>query len=143
MRSINYEPFVFFIINDGFEELFPNAADNPTTKTLCNGVLVAVTWRQVPPWRTCPENPEHCIYEHAVIISRFTSLTLLTRKMRRDFIPYIIGYVMSLVCWFYVVFHRESPQGFSLLYHTGVNMSTRPRVCPFLFGVIRKSVLRI
>jgi hypothetical protein len=79
MACVNHQPLVVGIIDDAFQDCFPDTLLNPTPKPLGNTVPVSVIRRQITPRSTCAENPEDSIDESSIVLCNASPLTTLTR----------------------------------------------------------------
>ena len=69
MAGVNHQPFIIRLINQNFQEFFPNIFSAPTDKPLMNNAPLPVTGRQVTPGRPCSQYPKNRIDKTAIILS--------------------------------------------------------------------------
>jgi hypothetical protein len=67
MTCVYHQPFKVRLIYQGFQYSFPHPFVPPAAKASVGVFPIAEVRRQVPPRSSSPENPEHCVYELAVV----------------------------------------------------------------------------
>jgi hypothetical protein len=67
MARVDHQPFKISLFYQGFQQALPSPLVPPSAKTPVRVLPAAVIWRQIPPWRTCTQNPEHRVDELPVI----------------------------------------------------------------------------
>src|SRR5690349_4733994 len=97
VTGIYHEPFVVWRVNQLFQQTFPNPFISPTAKTTVCILPVAVCGGQVPPGRTCPQNPENTIDKSAVVFGYTAPSTCPAWQTRFQYRPRLVRYVMPLV----------------------------------------------
>jgi hypothetical protein len=67
VAGINHQPFIARFGYELFQQGFPNAFVPPTAKPAVCVFPVAIVGWQIPPRRTCAQNPENRIDKQAVV----------------------------------------------------------------------------
>ena len=75
------------VSNQGFEDAMPKANFCPAVEPHKDTVPVAKFRGQETPWRTTTHDPENRINKQPVVLTRDTTITLLTRHKWRDQFP--------------------------------------------------------
>jgi hypothetical protein len=82
VRSINHQPLIVGLINQDFQQLFPNPFIPPAYETAVRVAPVPVIRRQITPRRTRAHDPENGIDKLPVIFCNTTPNALASRKVR-------------------------------------------------------------
>ena len=82
---IDHQPFIIRLIDQNFQELFPNTFFTPTDEPLMNTAPLPVIGRQVTPGRSSSQNPKYCVDKTAVILSNPVPLAALARTIAACF----------------------------------------------------------
>lgn len=72
----------------GFHDLVPNACSSPADKAVVGGRGRSVARRQITPWRTRPQDPEHAVENTPVARTRHAAR--LVWKHRLDHCPFMV-----------------------------------------------------
>ncbi len=97
MAGVDHQPFIIRLINQNFQEFFPNTFSTPTDKPLMNTAPLPVIGRQVTPGRSSSQNPKYCVDKTAVILSNPAPLASLPGQMRFKQLLYFVIYTMSVI----------------------------------------------
>ena len=97
MAGVDHQPFIIRLINQNFQEFFPNTFSTPTDKPLMNTAPLPVIGRQVTPGRSSSQNPKYCVDKTAVILSNSAPLASLPGQMRFKQLLYFVIYTMSVI----------------------------------------------
>jgi hypothetical protein len=102
MAGVDYQPFIIRLIDQNFQEFFPNTFSAPTDKPLMNTASFPVIGRQVTPRRSSSQHAKHRIDKSAIILSDSSPLTTLSWQMWFQQRPYVVAYVVSVVGSFHL-----------------------------------------
>ena len=97
MAGVDHQPFIIRLINQNFQEFFPNTFSTPTDKPLMNTAPLPVIGRQVTPGRSSSQNPKYCVDKATVILSNPAPLASLSGQMRFKQLLYFVIYTMSVI----------------------------------------------
>ncbi len=67
VAGVDHQPFIVRLINQLFQQGFPDPFIPPTTKAAMGVFPVTVTRWQIPPESACAQNPEDGIDKQAII----------------------------------------------------------------------------
>jgi len=67
VTGINHQPFIIRIINQDFQQFFPDTLVTPANKAAVGITPTPVVRRQIPPWGSCSYNPENSIDKLTII----------------------------------------------------------------------------
>jgi len=67
VTGINHQPFIVWLVNQYFPQLFPDAFIWPANKPAVSIAPAAIVWWQISPWGTSTHNPKNRINEQTVI----------------------------------------------------------------------------
>ena len=127
MARIDHEPFKIRLINHCFQHFLPNSFVSPATEAPLNRIPMTVFRRQVSPWRTRPQNPEHAVQKLSRILRVAAPCPFVAYGIWLEQFPHCIGHIMPSIALShdytsFVVF------SFFILYHLSYLLSTVSRV---------------
>ncbi len=99
VTGVNHEPFKIRLVDQYFQQSFPDAVVAPADKAAMRIAPAAEIGRQIPPRRTRSHNPKDCIYKQAVILGNAAPTSFAPRQVRLKFFPNSIRNVVSSMGW--------------------------------------------
>ena len=120
MTGVDHEPLKIRLLYHRFQHLFPDSLVPPTAKTSLDGIPLAIFRRQVSPWRTCPQNPEHAVQKLPRILGVSAPRPLVPDCVRLEHFPHRIGHIVPSIA----LLHENTPVCFPSLYHKTEHLST-------------------
>ena len=79
MARINHQPLMVRLNHEHFKEFFPNTPVTPTAKPAMGIFPVPKVRRQIAPWRSRSQYPEHRVNKQPVVSGRATNAPLFCR----------------------------------------------------------------
>ena len=99
MAGVNHQPLKVRVIGHFRQQFGPLAALLPAPEAVCGGVPVSVIRGQIALGRAGAEDPEHAVYEAAIVLGGSSHLAEATGEVWRDSLPGEVGDVLTAVGW--------------------------------------------
>jgi len=98
MARINHQPLMVRLNHEHFKEFFPNTPVTPTAKPAMGIFLVPKVRRQITPWRSRSQYPEHRVNKQPVVSGWATNAPLFAGEMYLYVFPNPVRNIMSSMC---------------------------------------------
>lgn len=129
MTGINHQPLEIRLLYHRFQHFFPDALVSPATETPLDSIPLTIFRRQVSPWCSRSQNPEHAIQKLTGILCVPSPRSLVSYCVRLENFPHRIGHIVPSIA----VLHEETPLCVFLHYTTKQHFC---RQCLVLFSEI-------
>ena len=114
MTGINHQPLEIRLLYHRFQHFFPDALVSPATETPLDSIPLTIFRRQVSPWCSRSQNPEHAIQKLTGILCVASPRSLVSYCVRLENFPHRIGHIVPSIA----VLHEETPLCVFLHYTT-------------------------
>ena len=114
MTGINHQPLEIRLLYHRFQHFFPDALVSPATETPLDSIPLTIFRRQVSPWCSRSQNPEHAIQKLTGILCVPSPRSLVSYCVRLENFPHRIGHIVPSIA----VLHEETPLCVFLNYTT-------------------------
>ena len=114
MTGIDHQPLEIRLLYHRFQHFFPDALVSPATETPLDSIPLTIFRRQVSPWCSRSQNPEHAIQKLTGILCVPSPRSLVSYCVRLENFPHRIGHIVPSIA----VLHEETPLCVFLHYTT-------------------------
>lgn len=114
MTGIDHHPLEIRLLYHRFQHFFPDALVSPATETPLDSIPLTIFRRQVSPWCSRSQNPEHAIQKLTGILCVPSPRSLVSYCVRLENFPHRIGHIVPSIA----VLHEETPLCVFLHYTT-------------------------
>lgn len=114
MTGIDHQPLEIRLLYHRFQHFFPDALVSPATETPLDSIPLTIFRRQVSPWCSRSQNPEHAIQKLTGILCVPSPRPLVSYCVRLENFPHRIGHIVPSIA----VLHEETPLCVFLHYTT-------------------------
>ena len=114
MTGIDHQPLEIRLLYHRFQHFFPDALVSPATETPLDSIPLTIFRRQVSPWCSRSQNPEHAIQKLTGILCVASPRSLVSYCVRLENFPHRIGHIVPSIA----VLHEETPLCVFLHYTT-------------------------
>ena len=114
MTGIDHQPLEIRLLYHRFQHFFPDALVSPATETPLDSIPLTIFRRQVSPWCSRSQNPEHAIQKLTGILCVPSPRSLVSYCVRLENFPHRIGHIVPSIA----VLHEETPLCVFLNYTT-------------------------
>lgn len=114
MTGIDHQPLEIRLLYHRFQHFFPDALLSPATETPLDSIPLTIFRRQVSPWCSRSQNPEHAIQKLTGILCVPSPRSLVSYCVRLENFPHRIGHIVPSIA----VLHEETPLCVFLHYTT-------------------------
>ena len=114
MTGIDHQPLEIRLLYHRFQHFFPDALVSPATETPLDSIPLTIFRRQVSPWCSRSQNPEHAIEKLTGILCVPSPRSLVSYCVRLENFPHRIGHIVPSIA----VLHEETPLCVFLHYTT-------------------------
>ena len=128
MTGIDHQPLEIRLLYHRFQHFFPDALVSPATETPLDSIPLTIFRRQVSPWCSRSQNPEHAIQKLTGILCVASPRSLVSYCVRLENFPHRIGHIVPSIA----VLHEETPLCVFLHYTTKRHFC-RQCLAPFSF----------
>ena len=105
MTGIDHQPLEIRLLYHRFQHFFPDALVSPATETPLDSIPLTIFRRQVSPWCSRSQNPEHAIQKLTGILCVPSPRSLVSYCVRLENFPHRIGHIVPSIA----VLHEETP----------------------------------
>lgn len=105
MTGVDHQPLEIRLLYHRFQHFFPDALVFPATETPLDGIPLTIFRRQVSPWCSRSQNPEHSIQKLTRILCVASPRSLVSYCVRLEHFPHRIGHIVPSIA----VLHEETP----------------------------------
>lgn len=114
MTGIDHQPLEIRLLYHRFQHFFPDPLVSPATETPLDSIPLTIFRRQVSPWCSRSQNPEHAIQKLTGILCVASPRSLVSYCVRLENFPHRIGHIVPSIA----VLHEETPLCVFLHYTT-------------------------
>lgn len=114
MTGIDHQPLEIRLLYHRFQHFFPDALVSPATETPLDSIPLTIFRRQVSPWCSRSQNPEHAIQKLTGILCVPSPRSLVSYCVRLENFPHRIGHIVPSIA----VLHEKTPLCVFLHYTT-------------------------
>ena len=114
MTGIDHQPLEIRLLYHRFQHFFPDALVSPATETPLDSIPLTIFRRQVSPWCSRSQNPEHAIQKLTGILCVPSPRSLVSYCVRLENFPHRIGHIVPSIA----VLHEVTPLCVFLHYTT-------------------------
>ena len=132
MTGIDHQPLEIRLLYHRFQHFFPDALVSPATETPLDSIPLTIFRRQVSPWCSRSQNPEHAIQKLTGILCVPSPRSLVSYCVRLENFPHRIGHIVPSIA----VLHEETPLCVFLHY------TTKRHFCRQCLAMARKFSIR-
>ena len=125
MTGIDHQPLEIRLLYHRFQHFFPDALVSPATETPLDSIPLTIFRRQVSPWCSRSQNPEHAIQKLTGILCVPSPRSLVSYCVRLENFPHRIGHIVPSIA----VLHEETPLCVFLHYTTKRHFCRQCLVC--------------
>ena len=105
MTGVDHQPLEIRLLYHRFQHFFPDALVSPATETPLDSIPLTIFRRQVSPWCSRSQNPEHSIQKLTHILCVASPRSLASYCVRLEHFPHRIGHIVPSIA----VLHEETP----------------------------------